>query len=107
MKNFYVYIVKCSDESYYIGITNDIERRIEEHNSGINKKSFTFKRRPLQLVFYESFNDFQVTEIWEKKLKGWSGKKKEALIEKNWEKLKEYSKCMNNTHFSNFENGTE
>ena len=102
MKLFYVYILKCRDSSYYVGITNDIERRILEHKEGISPKSYTFKRRPVQLVYFETYNDFQIAENWEKKLKGWSRKKKEALIENNWNKLKEYSKCKNESHFSNF-----
>lgn len=102
MKLFYVYIVRCNDASYYTGITNDISRRLEEHNEGISSNSFTFKRRPVQLVLYETFNDFQVAEQWEKRLKGWSRIKKEALIEKNWKKLKENSECQNDSHFSNF-----
>lgn len=103
MKLFHVYIVKCSDESYYTGITNNINRRIEEHNEGISPDSYTFIRRPVELVFYETFNDFHIAEQWEKRIKGWSRRKKEALIQQNWEKLKEYSKCQNKSHFSNFE----
>ena len=103
MKTFYVYILKCKDDSYYTGITNDIERRLQEHNYGEAPDSYTAIRRPVELVFFETFNDFGVAEQWEKKIKGWSRRKKEALIENNWEKLKEYSVCRNNTHFSNFE----
>ena len=43
-KYLYVYILKCSDNSYYTGVTNDPERRILEHNSGINEKSYTSSR---------------------------------------------------------------
>lgn len=102
MKTFFVYILKCNDDSYYVGVTNDIERRLEEHNQGISANSYTCKRRPVKLVFCETYNDFQIAEQWEKRLKGWSRKKKEALIERNWEKLKEYSVCQNESHFSNF-----
>lgn len=102
MKTFYVYILRCSDGSYYTGITNDIERRITEHNAGTSADSYTFKRRPVELVFCETFNDFRIAEQWEKKLKGWSRKKKEALIERNWEKLKEYSICQIDSHYSNY-----
>ena len=42
MKRYYVYILKCSDNSYYTGFTNNIERRLNEHNSGINKEYYTF-----------------------------------------------------------------
>ena len=107
MKLFHVYIVKCRDESYYTGITNNINRRIDEHNDGISSTSYTLKRRPVKLVFYETFNDFQIAEQWEKRIKGWSRKKKEALIEKNWDKLKELSICRNDSHFSNFGKGNK
>ena len=102
MKTFNVYIVRCRDESYYTGITNDIERRLEEHSFGESPDSYTEVRRPVKLVFVETFNDFAIAEQWEKKIKGQSRRKKEALIESNWEKLKEYSVCMNDTHFSNY-----
>ncbi len=62
MKLFYVYIVKCSDESYYTGITNDINRRLNEHNEGISLTSYTFRRQPVELVFCETFNDFRIAE---------------------------------------------
>jgi putative endonuclease len=55
------------------------------------------------LVYFETYFDFQIAEQWEKKIKGWSRKKKEALIERNWEILKEYAVCQNDSHFSNFE----
>ena len=103
MKTFYVYIVKCRDESFYTGITNDIERRLKEHNEEIAPNSYTYSRRPVKLMFVETFIDFQIAEQWEKKIKGWSRRKKQALIDKNWNKLKEYSACQNKTHFSNFE----
>ncbi len=107
MKTFCVYIVKCKDDSYYTGITNDIERRLQEHNYGESPDSYTAIRRPVKLVFCETFFDFQIAEQWEKKIKGWSRRKKEALIESNWDKLKEYSVCQNKTHFSNFRKNTE
>jgi putative endonuclease len=107
MKTFYVYILKCNDGSYYTGITNDIERRITEHNARTSPDSYTFKRRPVELAFYETFNDFRIAEQWEKKLKGWSRKKKEALIERNWQKLKEYSICQNDSHYSHYKKSKE
>ncbi|MFV0592433.1 MAG: GIY-YIG nuclease family protein [Draconibacterium sp.] len=83
MKTFYVYIVKCKDDSFYTGITNDIEQRLKEHNNWISPKSYTYNRRPVELVFVETFIDFQIAEQWEKQIKGWSRKKKQALIDKN------------------------
>jgi len=49
MKFYYTYILLCADNSYYIGITNNLEKRIEQHIEGINRRSYTFKRRPVIL----------------------------------------------------------
>jgi putative endonuclease len=95
----YVYILKCSDDSYYTGVTNNIERRITEHNSGINSSCYTFSRRPLELVFLEKFQTAIEAISMEKKLKGWSRKKKEALINGDWSLIHEYSKCNNSTAY--------
>jgi putative endonuclease len=90
--NYYVYIVECSDKSYYTGITNDLERRIEEHNLGNNTSSYTFKRRPVVLKYYAHFFDVNQAIVWEKKIKGWSRKKKEALFVEDWDQIKELAK---------------
>jgi putative endonuclease len=101
MKYYYVYILKCSDNSYYTGVTNDIERRLIEHQSGLNEGAYTFKRRPLELVFSEFFLDINQAMAFEKQIKGWTRKKKEAIIAGNWWKLKELSFCKNDSHFEN------
>ena len=93
----YVYIVKCADGSYYTGITNNVEHRVGQHNEGKDTRSYTFKRRPVELVFVEGFQNFQQAIEWEKQIKGWTRKKKEALIEQNWEKLKTLAVCTNET----------
>lgn len=93
----YVYILKCKDGFYYVGVTNDLERRLLEHQNGINPNCFTFKRRPVELVYYEIFQAPSEAIAFEKKLKGWSKAKKAALIEQNWEKLHNLSKCNNRT----------
>ena len=79
MKTYFVYILKCSDDLLYTGITNNIERRFEEHQRGLNKCCFTFKRRPLELIFNQVFNDIEQAIYFEKKIKKWSAKKKLAL----------------------------
>lgn len=84
--------MKCSDKSYYTGFTNDLERRINEHNGGVNPASYTYTRRPVELVFYYEFNDVNQAIKFEKQIKGWSRKKKEAIINDNWELLPELSK---------------
>ncbi|SFN12637.1 putative endonuclease [Chryseobacterium oleae] len=103
MKQYFVYILKCSDSSYYTGVTSDIEARLAQHQSGKFPESYTHKRRPVQLVFFCEFNDIIQAILFEKQVKGWSRKKKEAIINDNWEKLKELSVCQNKSHSDNFE----
>ncbi len=92
MKFYYAYILKCSDGNYYTGVTNNVEKRLVEHNSSDSVTSYTFKRRPVVLVYYQQFNDIKQAIELEKQIKGWSRKKKETLINEDWEKLKLYSK---------------
>lgn len=92
MKTFYVYILKCNDGSYYTGVTNDLDRRIGEHNSDDSRISYTSSRKPAFLVFFEQFNDIKQAIELEKQIKGWSRRKKEALIQEDWERLILYSK---------------
>ena len=92
MKLFYVYILKCKDDSFYTGITNSIERRLYEHNVGIDKDAYTYSRRPVELVWFEMFTDPTQAIMVEKKIKGRSRRKKQALIDEDWDKLVRYSK---------------
>jgi putative endonuclease len=89
---YYVYIVECIDKFYYTGITNDLERRLWEHNEGTTPTCFTFKRRPVILKYFEMFSDITQAINIEKQIKGWGRKKKEALFEENWDRLKILSK---------------
>lgn len=92
MKVYNVYILKCSDGSYYTGVTNNLERRLSEHNSGDNRSAYTFFRRPIQLVFFAEFSDVEIAIEAEKQLKKWSKAKKEALIDNKFDLLVELSK---------------
>ncbi len=92
MKQYIVYILLCNDNSYYTGITNDIDRRLYEHESGLDPKSYTFKRRPVKLLFQEMFNDIHQAIAFEKQIKGWKRTKKEAIINGDWHLLQELSK---------------
>jgi putative endonuclease len=104
LKYLYVYILKCSDSTFYTGITNNPERRIEEHNIGLNKTSYTFSRRPVEIIYSERFTDFDLAIKWEKHIKDWNRKKKEALINGNWSQLKIEAMCKNETsHKNHFE----
>ena len=96
MKSFYVYILKCSDNTFYTGITNNLDRRLNEHATGIHKESYTYSRRPVELVYHEKLNNPELAIRWEKRIKNWSQKKKQALIDGDWEKLVEYSKSKLN-----------
>ncbi len=69
MKVYYVYILLCSDNSFYTGITNDLERRIIEHNSKKNKNSYTASRLPIELKWFVECSDPRIAIEYEKKIK--------------------------------------
>ncbi|MCW8995960.1 MAG: GIY-YIG nuclease family protein, partial [Psychromonas sp.] len=79
-------ILKCADDSYYTGITNNLKKRISEHQSGLIK-GYISSRLPVKLVFSERFSDVNDAIRFEKQVKGWSRKKKEALINKDFDLL--------------------
>ena len=87
MKQSYVYILKCADGTYYTGVTSNLKKRFYEHNTGIHPDSYTFKRRPLKLVFYCEFTDINLAIEKEKQIKKWSKAKKEALINGEYDAL--------------------
>lgn len=98
MKLYFVYILLCSDGLTYTGITNDIARRIMEHETGSSKSSFTFKRRPVKLIFQQEFNEVEQAIFFEKKIKNWSAKKKLALASGEFNLLQILAECRNSTH---------
>lgn len=102
MHQYFVYILKCSDTSYYTGVTNDLDRRLYEHQSGLNTKAYTHTRRPVELMFYTGFNDVNQAIDFEKQVKGWSRKKKEAIINDRWDLLKPLAECKNQTSHKNY-----
>ncbi len=87
MKLSYVYILRCSDGTYYTGVTTNLENRIFKHNTGFYPECYTFKRRPLELVFYCEFTDVNLAIVKEKQIKKWSRAKKEALINGDFDSL--------------------
>ncbi|OGM14946.1 hypothetical protein A3A76_05675 [Candidatus Woesebacteria bacterium RIFCSPLOWO2_01_FULL_39_23] len=77
------YIVRCSDGSLYCGQTNDIQKRIKEHNSSKSRSAkYTKIRRPVTLVYREEFTTLQLAMKREWQVKKWAKAKKEALISK-------------------------
>ncbi len=89
MKGF-MYILLCSDGSYYTGSTIDLEKRIDEHQNG-NGANHTKKRLPIELVYFEEFERIDLAFNREKQVQKWSRIKKEALIENNLNMLPELS----------------
>ena len=87
MKRYFVYMLVCSDGSFYVGITNNLERRVGEHNFGWDPESYTHERRPVRLVHSSEFQDVQQAISWEKQLKGWSRAKKRALVANTWNRV--------------------
>ena len=92
MQVSYVYILKCSDNTYYTGVTSNLEKRMMEHSDGKYEDSYTHNRRPVSLVFYAEFTDINIAFEKEKQLKKWSRIKKEALIRGEFEELPNMAK---------------
>jgi putative endonuclease len=91
MTKGYVYILRCSDNSFYTGSTIDLEVRIAQHNSG-EGANYTRKRRPVHLAYYEEFQRIDDAFYREKQIQGWSRAKKLALINDRLEDLPLLSK---------------
>ena len=87
MQQSYVYILKCSDSSYYTGVTSNLEQRIFQHNTAFFPDCYTANKRPLKLVFYSEFTDINFAFEKEKQIKKWSRAKKEALINGDYDTL--------------------
>ncbi len=87
VKQYFVYMVRCSDETYYVGITSDLEHRIGQHNFGWDPHSYTHNRRPVTLAYATDFTRVEDAIRFEKQLKGWSRAKKRALIAGNWNEI--------------------
>jgi putative endonuclease len=101
----YMYILKCSDESYYTGSTRNLSKRISEHNSG-SAANYTRRRLPVVLVYFEYFERIEDAFHREKQVQKWSAAKKEALIKRDVNLLKQLSACKNLSHFSIQRNST-
>jgi len=98
MKYYHIYILECADGLLYTGMTNNLQRRLEEHQAGLNPRAFTFKRRPLKLIYSERFIDVRYCIYYEKKIKKWSAVKKRALANGDYDMIKILAECRNMTH---------
>jgi predicted GIY-YIG superfamily endonuclease len=90
--SFWVYILRCADNSYYTGHTDNLEKRIGEHETGAVQSCYTFKRRPLQLVFSQDCTTREEALAAEQQIKGWSRKKKEAMMRGDWAEVSRLAK---------------
>ena len=80
MQNAYMYILKCSDGTFYTGSTTHLEKRFAQHQNGEGPQ-YTQERRPVELVYFEEYQQIKEAFYREHQVKGWSRKKKLALIE--------------------------
>src|SRR5690606_25551930 len=87
----YMYILQCADDSFYVGSTKDLTRRVEQHKNG-EGANFTASHLPVKLVYYETFDRIDTAFEREKQIQKWSRAKKIALIQGDIEKLKQLSK---------------
>nr|WP_071606484.1 GIY-YIG nuclease family protein [Luteipulveratus halotolerans] len=87
----WTYILRCSDGSYYVGSTRDLERRLAQHQAG-EGAAYTRCRRPVELVWAQEFERVDEAYAREKQVQGWSREKREALIAGSFERLPELAR---------------
>ena len=89
MRTYYIYIMASRSRVLYIGVTNNLTRRMKEHKRGVNA-GFTSRYRVTRLVYYEEFADIRDAIAREKAIKGWTRSRKIGLVEARnpaWEDL--------------------
>ena len=82
-----IYILQCADGSYYTGNTTDLDHRLWEHQTGADRKAYTYSRRPVELVWHDEVANKDEALRIERQIKGWSHKKKEALIDGDYDAI--------------------
>jgi len=82
----YVYMLRCRDDSYYVGSTRSLQRRLWEHNQGLGSE-YTRRRLPVELVWHAECEHIGEAFFLEKRIQGWSRAKREALIRGDFEAL--------------------
>ncbi|WP_084152300.1 GIY-YIG nuclease family protein [Nocardioides halotolerans] len=83
----YTYMVRCNDDTYYVGSTWDLDGRIWQHNHSPDGAVYTRRRRPVELVWNAEFDSIEQAFAFEKRIAGWSRAKKEALIRGDYDAL--------------------
>lgn len=89
---FWAYMLRCVDNSYFVGHTDKLEKRVEQHSLKFYPMCYTASRLPIELVFSQEFTTREEALASERQIKGWSRKKKEALIKKDWNLISTQSK---------------
>ena len=100
MPKGYMYILKCTDGSYYTGSTKYLELRLQQHQMG-EGANYTKNRLPVDLVYFEEFQRIDEAFYREKQVQGWNRNKKKALINGQLEDLPKYAECKNESHYKN------
>jgi putative endonuclease len=94
VKDYCVYMLRCRDGTYYVGVTSKVDIRVAEHSLGIDRRCYTHGRRPVTLVYSEVFHTPLEAIFVEKRLKGWSRAKKEALIRGDWDAIRRLARSF-------------
>lgn len=88
--SFFTYMLRCVDNSCYVGHTDDLEKRIAEHHAGTHP-GYTRQRRPVTLVWAQDFSSREEALAAEQQIKGWARAKKEALIQSDWKTIRQHA----------------
>jgi predicted GIY-YIG superfamily endonuclease len=91
MLDFWAYILRCADGSYYTGHTDNLEYRLAQHRAGV-ASDWTRRRLPVELVWQQSFPTRDEAKAAEFRIKPWSRAKKEALIASDWAALSVFAR---------------
>ena len=89
---FWVYMLECHDKSYYTGHTDNLDNRLKQHEDKMISGCYTSTRLPVQLVYSQGLGSREEALAAEKQIQGWSRRKKEALINGDWQALSVYAK---------------
>ena len=98
MKPFFVYMLQCADGSFYVGHTDELERRVAQHEAG-EIEGYTCGRRPVTLVWSQETATREEALAAERQIKGWSRTKKEALTRGDWERIRELARARTGPSF--------
>ena len=93
LMSFWVYVLRCADGSYYTGHTDDLDWRMAQHEQGAIGSCYTCKPPPLVLAFSQSFETREEALSSERQIKGWSRRKKEAMMRGDWLEVSRLSKA--------------